>query len=382
MAISPNMEENMALEIRGMYERAELQLLNMMARRLVRDGEIPDWMNRKLAELTPLVRDINSVFVTLNRTVPKEIERMIELAYLSGNESAVADLKAALAVFAEEGVDASEHPQIVQALGTIPKGTPIAQLIATVESMGGINTGAVEALAAAATGNIVNKHVPIVRSVQDIYRSIILEVGANPLIGIETRLQATQRALNRFADQGIKTFVDRGGRAWDMPRYAEMAVRTMIGQASVQGHTDQQTAFGFDLVQVSDHREECPLCRPWEGEVLSLSGNDPSRSSLAEATAAGLFHTYCGHRLNTYLEGITPPLGKTEDPDGYEEKQQQRSLERNIRKWKKRQAVAITPEAQQQADAKVKEWKDAMTTFIDDTGRVRKRQREQNIKAR
>ena len=382
MAISPNMQEDMALLIRSMYENAELQLLNKIANRLIKDGEIPDWMNTKLSELTPLVRDIEKIIVGLNRTVPNEVEKLIELAYLSGNQSAVDDLKAVLAVLEDNDEDIADHPNINEKIGPFPPGTPYTQLIATVESMGGINTGAVEALAAAATGNLVDKHVPIVRASQDIYRQIILEVGANPLIGTETRIQATQRALNRFADKGIKTFVDRRGHAWDMPRYAEMAVRTMIGQASMQGHADQQTSFGFDLSQVSDHKEECPLCRPWEGKVLSMSGNDPNYPSFAEAKSAGLFHTYCGHRLNTYFEGLTKPLEKTEDPSGYEEKQAQRKLERNIRKWKKRQAVAVTPEEEKVAKAKVQEWTGAMDAFIEDTGRVRKKAREQNTRAR
>lgn len=382
MAISPNMQEDMALLIRSMYENAELQLLNKIANRLVRDGEIPEWMNIKLSELTPLVRDIERIIVGLNRTVPKEVEKLIELAYISGNESAVADLKAVLAILEDNDEDVADHPDINAAIGPVPPGTPYATLISTVESMGGINTGAVEALAAAATGNLLDKHVPIVRASQDVYRSIILEVGANPLIGTETRIQATQRALNRFADQGIKTFVDRRGRAWDMPRYAEMAVRTMIGQASLQGHADQQKSFGFDLGMVSDHREECPLCRPWEGKVLSMSGNHPDYPSFAEAKAGGLFHTYCGHRITTYFEGLTKPLEKTEDPAGYEEKQAQRKLERNIRKWKKRQAVAVTPEEEKIAKGKVQEWTAAMDSFIEDTGRVRKKAREQNTRAR
>lgn len=376
MAISPNMNEDMALEIRRMYENAELILLNKVANRLVKDGQSPDWMNRKLAELTPLVREIESVMSVLDRTVPNEIEKMIELAYVSGNQSAANDFKELLAILNNEGEDIPSHPAIQKAFGDIGPRTRVADLVATIDSMVGINTGAVEALAAAATGNLTNKHVPIVRATSDMYRKIILEVGGNPLIGIETRLQATQRALNMFADQGIRTFRDRGGRTWEMSRYAEMAVRTMIGQASMQGHADQQTSYGFDLSQVSDHREECPLCRPWEGQVVSLSGDDPNYPSLAEATAAGLFHTYCGHRLNTYFEGITDPLTNTEDPEGYEEKQEQRRLERGIRKWKKRQAVAVTPEEKKAADAKLEQWNEAMSKFIDETGRVRKRSRE------
>lgn len=380
MAISPNQEEALAVEIRRIYEDAEIQLLGIIAKKLQGAEDVPDWANQKLALLSTLLRDARKITNGLNRAIPKELEKIIELAYLSGNESAMADLQSALQTIQEDGGEIPESIQMVLFPDEVD--AKDINVDATMATFTGVNVEAVGALAGATTQQLVNKHVMIVRATEDIYREIITEVVGSNLVGTETRLEVAQRALNKFADKGVRTFRDRSGRSWDMPRYAEMAVRAGIGQASLQGHTDQMQSYGFDLVQISDHTEECHLCRPWEGQILSTSGNDSRYKTLAEAVRAGLFHPNCGHRANTYIEGITKPLTNTEDPDGYKERETQRKLERDIRKWKKREAVAITPKEQEKARAKREAWETEMASFIDETGRRRKREREQNVKAR
>jgi hypothetical protein len=380
MAISPDQEYQLAVQIRRIYEDAQLSLLRIIARRLVSDGESPDWANIKLAQLSDVLREARRVTNDLDKRVTREIEKVIELAYASGNESAATDLKAALQTIIDDGEE--EVPESVQ-MALFPDETDPKILMSMAdEAFGGINTGAVEALAGATTKTLTDTHVQIVRAVDDIYRKVVTDVAGSVLTGSDTRREATQRILDDFANGGFKTFRDKRGRNWEMASYAEMATRSAVGQASIQGHIDQMKSFGFELVQVSDHAEECDLCRPWEGKVLTLNGNHPKYKTLDEAIAAGLFHPNCGHRLNTYFEGITKPLKKTADPVGSAQRQHQRYLERGIRKWKKRQAVAMTPEAERKAKEKLAEWSAAMNTFIDETGRKRKRGREQIARAR
>lgn len=90
----------------------------------------------------------------------------------------------------------------------------------------------------------------------------------------------------------------------------------------------------------------------------------------------------CTHDAALFTPGLTTIPKGTENPKGYAERQKQRGIERNIRHWKKREAVAITPAAQVKAHAKVREWQGNMRTFIDDTDRLRQSGREQIGKAR
>src|SRR5690606_5493901 len=154
--------------------------------------------------------------------------------------------------------------------------------------------------------------------------------------------EAAQMALNRFADAGITGFVDRAGRRWDIASYAEMATRTATGRAAIQGHTDRLTAPGYALGNGSDPPDWCSVCRPWEGRVLSLSGVTPGYPTLAEAQGSGLFHANCTHSLSAYIPGLTraPERRRLANPEGYEKRQRQRYNERQIRKWKRREAAA------------------------------------------
>ncbi|WP_229880214.1 phage minor capsid protein, partial [Streptomyces echinoruber] len=157
------------------------------------------------------------------------------------------------------------------------------------------------------------------------------------------------------------------------------------------------TEHGVDLVVVSDAPRECPLCRPWEGRVLTISGPPGARTveiehaiedgrmvpvrvagSLDEARAAGLQHPNCRHSVSAYTPGITRVEAATSDPDGYRAGQRQREIERHVRKWKRREAAALTPEAQRAARAKVRAWQAAMRDHLADHPDLRRlRHREQ-----
>jgi hypothetical protein len=139
-------------------------------------------------------------------------------------------------------------------------------------------------------------------------------------------------------------------------------------------------ALGIDLFTVPGDGHPCPLCLPWEGAVLSVLPDDRARATIAEATAAGLFHPRCRHILAAYIPGIS----ETEthewtaaDQKRYDESQQQRALERRIRAAKRVEAGALTPDMARDGRAQVRAAQAAMREFIARTGRVRISHREQ-----
>jgi hypothetical protein len=78
-----------------------------------------------------------------------------------------------------------------------------------------------------------------------------------------------------------------------------------------------------------------------------------------------------------YLPGVTKPLHDTANPKGDAARQELRRLERGVRKWKMREAGALTPEASTSAKKKVREWQSAIALHTERTGLLRQRQREQ-----
>lgn len=333
-----------ALGIREAYEEAERRLLVITTERISRGITAEGWAEQKLREVRAYLRAIRREAAQLRLPLDDIAEGLAD-AYEGGLDAAAAQL-------ARAGID-----DIAAGLADAERGALRAIVRETVAPLEGLP-------------------VQVLRQANDAYRRIVARTTTLELTGTITRRQAAQAALNQFADVGITGFTDAAGRRWDLASYAEMAVRTGGANAVRQGRFDRLSANGRDLVMVSDSPEECELCRPWEGRVLSISGGTPGYPAIAEARAAGLFHPGCTHDVTLYTPGLTQPPEDTENAAGYEERQEQRYLERGIRRWKKREAVAITEDAKAQAAAKKREWQGAMREFIEKTDRLRQRGRE------
>ncbi|PJN40506.1 phage capsid protein [Streptomyces sp. CB02959] len=347
------MVEPLAARTRDLYAAAEERLLGIIARQLADGLDAPGWVERKLAAVQAVRRASQAVVDELGKAVSLDVFEAVVDAYNTGHRAAVAEL----------GALPDDAHRLVDDV------TPQAQ--------------AVDRLAQETVDLLTDRHRSILRAVEDGYRGVVAEVTATPLLGTGTRRQATQDAMRRFADQGITSFRDRAGRRWQLTSYAEMAVRTSVGRAATEAHMRTLTEAGVDLVIVSSSPRECPLCRPWERKVLTVGGPDGERTveaehatedgrmirvnvagSLDEARRAGLQHPNCRHSVSAYTPGITPVDVVESDPAGYEAGQRQREIERGIRKWKNREAAAVTPEAQRAARAKVRQWQGAMRDHL------------------
>ncbi len=386
MPVSPAMAEDLAREVARLYEDAEASLLERLAKALEADIQSPRWAELKLASIGNLRTAVETVTEALQQDTDGAVRRALIEAYNRGRQAAVAEFGA---------LDIGRE---LVARDTLP------------------NAPAVDRLAASLAADTRPVYVRITRTVVDAYQRIVGRVSGGVLLGATTRRQASQRALDQFAQRGITGFVDRAGRSWDAASYAEMAVRSVTARAAIEGHTDALAEIGVGLVIVSDAPLECPLCAKWEGEVLTLSGQSgphtvqaehaappeqPRRGllrrrgpaptvvvhvagSLLEARAAGLFHCNCRHSLSAYLPGVTtrPPHHATPGTT-YEDTQRQRAIERHIRAWKRRAAVAMDDTTRAAANAKVRAWQKAAREHVaahDDLRR--KPQREQIGSAR
>ncbi|MFE5912081.1 phage minor capsid protein [Streptomyces wedmorensis] len=355
MPVSPAMAEDLAHEVGALYRDAEGALLELLARALEEDIESPRWAELKLASIGNLRTAVEQVADALQTDTTGAVRRALVTAYNRGRQAAVAELGA---------LDTGRE---LVARDTVP------------------NAPAVDRLAASMAEDTRPLYQRITRAVVDTYRRIVARASGTQLLTGMTRRQASQRALDQFAGQGITGFVDSAGRRWEMASYAEMAVRSVTARAAVEGHIDALAEIRVGLVIVSDAPLECPLCRPWEGEILTLgptSGPHTVRlpneldhgrttvavhvaGSLVEARAAGLFHPNCRHSLSAYLPGVTtrPPHHGTPNTT-YEDTQRQREIERLIRRWKRVQSAAMDDAARRKAGAKVRQWQAAQRAHV------------------
>lgn len=367
MPVSPDYAANLAKEILAIYGEAEETLLIKIAARLARGIDQPGWADTKLLEIQALRAETEAVIEALQSGSADAVEKALKIGYNRGIALAGTDM--------------------------VDSGAPQAVAFTRV------NERAVTALVDATTQQLDTTGLRIRRWSLDVFADVIQQSTSQVVVGVDSRREAARKAMMRFAKRGVTGFVDKAGRGWDLASYAEMSIRTSASQAMVQGHVDKLVENGYDLVMVSNAPEECKICRPWEGKVLSLTGNTKGKVSganlrgsgtvtvtvdhtLKDAIAAGLFHPNCRHSTSLYQVGVTKPLVRTADLEGDKLRQRQRLLERNVRSSKQELAALRGFEQGYQgprpnpftADvkalrAKVSDQRDRLSSFIEENDR-------------
>lgn len=353
MAIDQLYLDAIAATVADLYRGVESAVNRAVAARL-KDGLGPTWQQDKADALAKLRKSAQTILNTLNSKAPAAIRQAIADAYADGYGNALADLPKAW--FPKSGIGQAA----ARAKGVVP------------------NTAVIETIARAVHQDLGPVSSNILRSTLDAYRAVQAESAARIASGAFTRREAAQAAWQRLVDRGVTSFTDKAGRRWQLSSYAEMVTRTNAQRAAIEAQNHRLSGAGIQLVYVSDVTQECRLCRPFEGKVLSIGGpvgrvkvQHATRdgetvevdvvATLAAAQRAGLHHPNCRHSVSAYLPGVTRlPEGATADPDGDDARQRQRAIERQIRKYKARAEAALTPEAKKAAEARVRQWQAAL----------------------
>ena len=235
-----------AQQLAVLYEAAEYELTTRIAQRVLRGIDEPGWYEAKLQDIQRLREELQIYLQSLQKKGKKKLAQVATDAYLAGYQATSDHLTEVEQVSLHYRLTARTNERAVMALARV--------------------------VGQSAGDQFVQSHQHLLRSTEDTYRAIIGRASALAATGAATRRAATHKALYEFGDRGIVTFKDKAGRTWGMQEYAEMATRTAVIRAYTQGSVDRFKEDGRDLVMVSNSPEECALCRPWEGKVLSVSG--------------------------------------------------------------------------------------------------------------
>ena len=346
MAVDPDLVDAIAAGVADIYRDAEAALIRTIRTHLDRGLDNPA-AERRAATLRSLRRAAQSIVAALEADSGPAIRDALSRSYRHGWSSALA------------GLPRRHFPQ---------SGIGDAAAAALRERSG---AGFVEALVMALFRDFGHVTRSILRDVVGVYRDVQAAAAGRILTGAQTRRQAAQSAWQAWIDRGVSGFTDRAGRRWKLSSYAEMATRTVAQRAAVQGQVDRLDTIGVELVYVSDAVQECARCRPFEGRILRTTPGPldvqvehatrdgvmvtvEAYATLDDARLRGLFHPNCRHSISAYLPGVTRvPKGRP-DPDGDKARQQQRALERRIRKYKEQQLGALTDQARADAGRRVR----------------------------
>lgn len=363
MPASPDQGAQLAHGLITMISDSELVIMRQISDMLARGISAPDWALTKLLELSLLRARIEQQTAGVNAAASAEVVAVLRKAYLLGGATAVGDL------------DAIKHR-----VSALPPAT----------------SAALDHLAAQMIHTVASTRFPILNTVESVVREVVAEATGSVILGTRTRVQAAQEALDRLLGKGIRGFTDSTGRNWDLASYISMAIRTAAGQAAIDGYLDHLGANGVDLVIVQAGPRHCPICDGWDGKVLSRTGvtigvieaENPATGNAVKVTvagsvetarAAGWNHPNCRCRLVAYLPGVTKRDRPNYDRGEYDAGQRQREIERGIRDWKRREAVAITPDATQRAASYVRAWQGRMRVHLGDNPTLKRQSVREQI---
>ena len=378
--------------IEAIYQRTVDDLLVNIARHFNISGweRTRYWEIKKLSEMGALTKESAAIIAKNTGMAPAEIEK----AFLQVSEKACLDIDPQLKRAAAEG--------ILQDPGTSATTSPLMRQMVqgyvdqATDTLNMVNSTMLESTLQAyqqAVHTAVNEAA--IQEAKELLEASALEV----VTGQETRVRAIRKAMDQLARDGIPGFYDRRGRAWSPDGYVAMVIRTTSHNAAIAAVRNRQQEYGGgDIFQVSSHPGARPLCYPYQGKFFSWSSGPGEFKDGAGIThhydnindssygePAGLFGINCGHHPIPIIPGYSYPQDVIEETPAenkkeYEESQKQRQYERQIRDAKRDLAVAEATgdkDAAKEARKKVSNEQAKMREYINETGRVRRYDREQ-----
>lgn len=385
----------LAEPLQKVYQDVTDQVLENIARHFNTGKALAttEWQMKKLAELGQVQRE--TIRIIARGT--GQNEEMIRIALQDAISDALKDVEPALkeaaaAGMLQDGGELIASESVQRIFDTyLAQAKEATNLVNTVMLESGLNAFRL------VVSDVVRWEQQVTTAAQTAAAQEILNSETGKVItGVSSRQEALKRAIKRLADNGLTGFVDRGGHNWTPEAYVNMDIRTTAGNVATQAVFARNEDYGNDLVWVPVKAAARPLCYPWQGKLISTSnrtgtvkdarGKDVeiiplNRTSYGEP--AGLWGINCGHTPpnpfipgRSLIRGEVP--GEKKNEKEYAESQQQRDIERKIR-YAKREAATLKAAGldTSDADAKVKRYQTDMRAFIEETGRTRRRDREQ-----
>lgn len=366
--------EEMAAELIQIYAAIESDLLTNVARRFsvleeIDTESIAAWQTEKLLQLGALNNEnIKTISRRSGKTV-KEIERILKTGGFKSLDLDEAIYKEA---YAQGQLDKLALPvSLSPNLRQVIEGA----IYNTREYFNMINTTALE-------------------SSRDGFLKIINQTYLEVSTGVSTHQQAVRKAVRQMADKGITgaNYISESGR--HTRNHIDVAVRRAIVTSTSQTAGDMQVKrakeWGSNLVEVTSHAGSRPSHAVWQGRIFMLEGSSAEYPNLVEATGygsvTGLKGANCGHDFYPFFEGISEqthkPYNLKENEKIYEQSQEQRKLERDIRQQKRRiiAADAISDEQTKlKAQLALKAKESQLREFVNTTGRTQRTDRQQVV---
>lgn len=198
---------------------------------------------------------------------------------------------------------------------------------------------------------------------------------------------AIRNTIKQLSAEGVGAIRYPTGRTDTIEVAVRRAVVTGVNQTALRLQDARADEMGADLVEVSAHAGARPSHAQWQGGIYSRSGKSRKYPDFVKTTGygtgAGLGGWNCSHSFRPWFEGMSRAYDKAllkeyqakdYEYNGvrmteYEALQEQRRIERSIRRWKREQnALQAAGLDSSEASAKIAEWNRRQKDFLEQTG--------------
>ena len=392
--MNPRQIEEMGWRMGEVYAAVTDRILINLARHFpyIAEGKLPsgswDYQIRKLAEIGQVTRETEAIILESMKGGDAALADLLEEVIRGSLEKVEPELRKA----AEKGLLLGQGmvpPEIS------PKMTQTFRAFyqQSADKLNLVNTVMLESTQEAYRATVADIAFRIERT-----QGILNEATGEVVTGVSTLNKAVHDGVQKMVENGITGFVDHGDHHWSPEAYVTMDIRTTLANTGREAVFERMEDYGDDLYYVSYHDGARPLCYPWQGKVISrsgwsgevedLDGNRVHVYAQSETTygePAGLFGINCGHYAIPFIPGYSkarqPEQNEKENEKEYEQSQQQRALERKLR-YEKRdlnvlKAQGATEEEIKAQRQRVRNARDELDNFCEETGRARRTNREQ-----
>ena len=315
MALTPSYLQKCTDGIEGEYQKLVTEILVDMAQRIAHAGSMTsttEYLNAKLRELSLQQEYINRALAKVLNTSESEVEKLMDESTYKSTRDTIVQLE-------KHGYDTSGLSFGRQ----IEKSTNIAknELSNLTRTTGQL-----------ATAQMMN-----------LYDQAYLQVAS----GAYSYDQAVTNAIKKLAKEGLGEVTYPTGAKRSVEAAVRVAVRTSVAQNALKCEEDMLNDMDINLVEVSSHLGARPSHAVWQGKIYWRNHPEGNYENFYEATgygtATGLGGYNCRHQFYPFFgegdEQTYYHIDETKNEQFYQMEQQQRALERKMRKWDREEKV-------------------------------------------
>ena len=356
--LTPEYLDSLPEPVLELFRQVEEDILEDMARRISKMGAVTataDWQRWRLEQIQLTRSDITAQLSKLTGLTQQELRRLFQEA-------------AAQAIQADN--------EIYRAVGLSP-GSPND----SPELLQLLNSGMQQT-----SGTFQNLTRTTANTATQQFERVLDRAWLQVSSGAFNYQSAIRTAIKSLASAGMQAIQYPTGHIDTLEVAVRRAVLTGVGKTTGEICLAHAEEMGCDLMEITAHPDARPSHMEWQGKIVSLSGRKGylSKSDIGYGTGDGFKGWNCRHDWFPYFEGLSEsayPREKLREYENqtvtyngktlsyYDATQQQRYIERQIRRWKREyQMMDAAGQDTTQASMKLVQWRAAEKDFCKQTG--------------